>query len=68
MSRAKSTQNVSIIDLGDCAKKLIAANHLPENTDLIILKLETLTMDKNGKSVQYMPINRTQNNFLQNTE
>ena len=41
-------KNVSIIDLGDCEKKLIAVNHLPENTDLIILKLETLTTDKNG--------------------
>ena len=45
--------NLSVIDLGDCAKKLIQANHLPENTDLIILKLENLSKDKNGKSVQY---------------
>ena len=45
--------NLSVIDLGDCAKKLIQANHLPENTDLIVLKLENLSKDKNGKSVQY---------------
>jgi hypothetical protein len=46
-------KNLSIIDLGDCAKKLIAANNLPPDTDLIILKLENLSTDKNGKSVQY---------------
>ena len=46
-------KNISVIDLGDCAKKLIAAYGLPADTDLIILRLESLGMDKNGKSVQY---------------
>ena len=40
-------KNLSIIDLGDCAKKLIEANNLPDNTDLIILKLENMNMKSN---------------------
>ena len=46
-------KNLSIIDLGDCAQKLIEANNLPEDTDLIILKLENKNMNSTEKSVQY---------------
>ena len=45
--------NLSIIDLGDCASTLISANNLPENTELIILKLENMTLVSNEKSIQY---------------
>ena len=45
--------NLSIIDLGECANILIRENNLPENTDLIILKLENMTLVSNEKSIQY---------------
>ena len=46
-------KNLSIIDLGECASILIRENNLPENTDLIILKLENMTLISNEKSIQY---------------
>ena len=39
--------------MGDCANILIKENNLPEDTDLIILKLENTKMISNEKSVQY---------------
>ena len=45
--------NLSIIVLGECASILIKENNLPENTDLILLKLENMTLISNEKSIQY---------------
>ena len=49
----QNENNLSIIDLGECANILIRENNLPENTDLIILKLENMTLVSNEKSIQY---------------
>ena len=48
-----NTNNLSIIDLGECADILIKENNLREDTDLIILKLENTTLISNEKSIQY---------------
>ena len=48
----QNENNLSIIDLGECANILIRENNLPENTDLIILKLENMTLVSNEKSIQ----------------
>ena len=38
-------KNLSIIDLGECYNILIKENNLPNDTDLIILKLESVTLN-----------------------
>ena len=48
-----NNNNLSIIDLGECKDILIKENNLPEDTDLIILKLENLALISNEKSIQY---------------
>ena len=45
--------NLSIIDLKECATILKRENNLPNDTDLIILKLENLALSSKDKSVQY---------------
>ena len=48
-----NNKNLSIIDLGECEQLLITRNNLPEDTDLIILKLDSITSTSKEKSVQY---------------
>ena len=45
--------NLSIIDLGDCERKLKAKNGIPDNISLIILKFESYYENSAIKNVQY---------------
>jgi len=49
----KKSYNLSIIDLGDCEKKLKKINNIPDSKSLIIFKFETYYENSTIKNVQY---------------